>query len=288
MARDQLLDLGLTPGQIQSLLRSRELAPHRRGVYVVATMSPTWYQDLMGLCLVSPCRTWTSHRAAACLLDLDGFNDDVLEISTLADIRSRPDVVSHRVKTMLPCDVTTVRGIPCTEVSRTLLDLGAVAQKDQIEEALDSALRRRLTSLPRLRWRLTRGGIQGKLGASVLRDLVDQRVASQTTESILETKVLRLIRRGKLPPPELQHEVHLPAGEKVRIDFAYPSAKLAIEVVGYRWHGGRQQWSRDLSRSSDLGAIGWRVIYVTWDDVLHRPERVLDRLRRALGACLVY
>ena len=68
-----------------------------------------------------------------------------------------------------------------------------------------------------------------------------------------------------------------------RADIAYPDARLAIEVDGYRYHTGRAAWQYDVSRSNALIARGWRVLRFAWDDVTARPGHVLAAVRRALA-----
>jgi very-short-patch-repair endonuclease len=40
---------------------------------------------------------------------------------------------------------------------------------------------------------------------------------------------------------------------------------------------------RDRSRKRALVADGWTVVEVTWDDLMHRPDEVLDEIRRTLA-----
>jgi hypothetical protein len=56
--------------------------------------------------------------------------------------RSRPDppgVVVHYVPELHPDDVTVVHGIPCTSVSRTLVDLADVMEKDELRGCFERA-----------------------------------------------------------------------------------------------------------------------------------------------------
>jgi very-short-patch-repair endonuclease len=98
----------------------------------------------------------------------------------------------------------------------------------------------------------------------------------------LELKLLSLLRKRRLPLPETQYEIRTSSGARFRADFAWPHARLIIEVQGYKWHGGRRAWQRDLSRNSELAMLGWRVIYVTWDDLVSRPHETLLRIERAI------
>ena len=77
----------------------------------------------------------------------------------------------------------------------------------------------------------------------------------------------QLIRRAGLPPPQPQFRV-LDGGRFVgRFDFAYPDAKLIIEVDGYRWHSGNQAWQRDRKRDNVLNRLGWTILRFTAEDL---------------------
>lgn len=67
-----------------------------------------------------------------------------------------------------------------------------------------------------------------------------------------------------------------------RLDFAYPEILLAIEADGFRHHGDKAGWNRDLARRNALTALGWRVIHVTWDDLRERPREIVRHLREAI------
>jgi very-short-patch-repair endonuclease len=163
------------------------------------------------------------------------------------------------------------------------MDLGSVVDPSVLERAIETALVTRLTSVARLEWRLTRQGTRGHPGAASLRRVLeDYKRRSAVPESMLEARFVRLLRRARLPLPVEQLNIRTPSGQTFRADFAYPHARLIIEVQGYRWHGGHAEWRRDLDRNSTLAAQGWRVLYVTWHDIVRDPKRTITRIREAL------
>jgi very-short-patch-repair endonuclease len=68
-----------------------------------------------------------------------------------------------------------------------------------------------------------------------------------------------------------------------RLDFAYPSHRVAVETDGYRWHGSVERWRRDLRRENRLKLLGWTVLRFSWEDVQDRAELVSSQIRAALG-----
>ena len=169
-----------------------------------------------------------------------------------------------------------------TAPERTLLDLGSVVSIPRVEFALEDALRRRLTSVPRLATYAAEQCVRGRRGCKALRTVLrDRPLDLAPTESHLETRCWRFFKRHGLPLPTRQLEVP-DAGVDARFDFAYEAQLLAIEADGYRFHSGRKVWRHDRQRMSALAASGWRIIFITKEDLDARPERKADQISRAL------
>jgi very-short-patch-repair endonuclease len=165
------------------------------------------------------------------------------------------------------------------------LNLAAVDWPTRVEEALDDALARKLTTVVKLNWFLSRSGGRGSPGSGVLKRLIGFRGRrDEVPQSVMETRMDRLIRRSRLPTPARQLSVTDERGADVgRLDFAYPDQRLGIECHGYRWHSGRRKWHHDLSRSNELTRLGWRILYFTWAQIQDEPEQVIDRIRSELA-----
>jgi very-short-patch-repair endonuclease len=172
-----------------------------------------------------------------------------------------------------------------TSIERTLLDFAATSAADNLETALDSALNRGLTAIPRLRNYIDRRAERGRRGMAMLREMVtirDPRCAPN--QSPLETKLARLLRESMLPTPCPQFVVTSTKGFVAKLDFAYPDLRLAIEALGWEYHGGRLRWKRDLNRLNQLTNLGWRTLLFTWSDVVAAPARTLDTLNGAYSS----
>lgn len=268
-SRAQALQTGLSVRTIERLVSSRTWESVHRGVYRLPGLRPTLHQKLMAACLAAGRSAVVSHRAAAALWMLDGVPPGQIEVTVdLPGRAARPGFTVFRTISLPRCDRAAVSGIPVTEVSRTLLDLGAVAKEAIVEQALDDALRRRLTSIPRLRWRLEELGRRGRPGVAILRTILAHRdPKTAIPESIFEARVIKLLQSLGLPPPVRQHEVRSGGRLIARIDLAYPEKMLAIECEGFRNHSSRVDWDRDLKRRNLLTRLGWRVVHLTWSDL---------------------
>jgi hypothetical protein len=283
ISRAQALGEGLSADAIDHRLGAGRWERLLPGVFRIAGAPASWHQHLMAAILWAP-RAAVSHQAAAALWELEGCPSDRVELSTVSTRKSRvPWITLHRVGTLDRADVTSLGPIPVTTPTRTLADLCGVLNPDAVERALDDALRRNLTSMPRLRWAAQRLGGRGRPGAHVLRELIGQRGGDWTPPaSVLESSERRLLKQAGLPDPAPQWEVRERGRLLARVDLAYPETKVAIEADGYRFHSGRLAWHRDLARRNTLTSRGWQVLHVTWEDLTNRQDAVVSEVRAAL------
>jgi len=282
-SRTQATEAGAGRGLIASRVGTRKWVLRYAGVYLIAGSPRSWKQELLAACFAAN-HAFASHRSAAAVWQLPGGAQGILELSIPRGRRVRlPGLLVHQADALTPADVTITDAIPLTTATRTIVDLASVISTDILEEALDDALRRRLTSLSRLRWRLGQLEPRGRRGIGTLRGFVEARSGSAVTGSPLETRFIRLLRGARLPLPQCQCEIRDHGRLLARVDFAYPDIRLAIEVDGYRWHSGRVRWERDLARRNELTMRGWRVVHVTWSDLEERPEHVVQMIVAALA-----
>jgi predicted transcriptional regulator of viral defense system len=154
VTRQQLLASGLSSSAVNRLVAKTDLRALHRGVYLVAGHQHDWVSSLIAATLVS--EGHASHRSAAKLWDL--LDDRAVPVEVTTPGQPRDERISWHRRLLPPCDTTTVRGIPVTSIHRTLIDLGDVADRQLVEDALDRALERRMTSSD---WLLSRIGDLG-------------------------------------------------------------------------------------------------------------------------------
>ena len=89
------------------------------------------------------------------------------------------------------------------------------------------------------------------------------------------------------PRPVQQYSVRLDDGRMVRLDAAYPEARVAVELDGAAFHGSRSARERDLRRDSALAALGWVVLRFSYDRLMRDPEgcrrEIIAVIRRRLA-----
>ena len=269
--RRQAAPLGFSRRMIATRLKSGVLQEPISGVLVFTSAPRTWRQDLMVATLAAG-GAFASHRAAAALHELEGFPEGLLEVTVARDRHYQAAGVKVHRASLEPLDQDTVDAIPCTNIARTLCDLGAVVSQDRVEQALDDALRRGASD----RWireTLARVDRPGPSGTATLRRILDLPDRSGALpDSWFERLVERLLTSSVLPSPVRQHRVRETGGSRVaHLDLAWPDVGLAIEPSGVKGHGGPRNTRRDHARDFWLAAEGWEVLYVLWTDQ-HSPD----------------
>jgi predicted transcriptional regulator of viral defense system len=133
----QLLALGLSRSAVSKRTRAGRLHRIHRGVYAVGRPSLTQRGRWMAAVLACGPRALLSHRSAAALHGLRPDNRAKIDVTLPgSSVRSRRGIEVHKSTTLTAADVTTVDGIPCTTVARTLVDLGDEIDRPAVEHAV--------------------------------------------------------------------------------------------------------------------------------------------------------
>lgn len=269
--------LGLSKEDLRALVERGRLHRRHKGVYVEAPPREgvRLTEAAAALAACGPGAT-LSHRTAAWLWDLLQSPPGRVELVLPIGARSRlTGVTVHR--TRVPVMARSRNGLRLTDPVRTVLDVAATTPS-LLTDVVDRALASRI---------LRPGDLQAAAepvrrglghGAARLRlHLLDRGYLGAPAPSVLESQVTRLIVEYGLPHPEAEFV----AGEngEYRLDFAYPSIKLAIEVDGYAWHWDPDRVAADHARRNRLLAQGWRVLVYTWVQIRDRPDEVAAEIR---------
>jgi very-short-patch-repair endonuclease len=275
LTSEQAEELGLTASSRDRRVRAGRLEYVLPGVLRVCGAPRTWEQEVMAACLWAGPAALAARQTAACLWTLDGVaRPSRVEVLVPAQARVRSEIVRVAMsEQVLDFDRSTVGGIPCASVDRTLCDLAAAVPVDALELAVEDALRRRLTTVERLRWRNELLG--RRRGTARLRRLLEDRIEGRPAESVWEVKLLQLLRAAGLPDPVRQLDVFADDGTFVgRVDLAYPERRLGIEFDGNRWHSGRAKVDAQSARRNAFTRARWRLLHVT-STMMRAPSAVV-------------
>jgi len=283
----QAIACGLTAKQIQYRVDTGRWVRVARGVYRIAGSPQTWEQQLLALVLASGPSAAASHRSAAALLRIPGFERrGPVEVTTPRPRRHRADgQLVHRWRPFPEHHLTIVEGIVTTRVPRTLCDLAGVLHPGRTERALDNCLAMGIATPGTLQAAFFDLACRGRRGTAVMRGLLADRSDGYVPPaSELEARFRDLARAAGLPEPVRQLDVGDGEAWIGRVDVAYTTARLLIELDSRLHHSSKLDREADAARDQRLRRGGWRVVRFRWDDLVRRPQHVVAEVRRLLEA----
>jgi very-short-patch-repair endonuclease len=222
-----------------------------------------------------------SHDSAALLWGIRGVSTGnerrrarppLIHVSVPADRSRRLEGIrAHRRRELDATERTRHDGIPVTAPVRTLIDLATLLQPPQLEAAVNAADKLDLVDHDDLRQAVEER--RGTDGVKRLRRVLDQRTFA-LTDSELERRFLRLVRRARLPAPKTQQPVN-----GFRVDFYWAELRLVVETDGLRYHRTPGQQAKDRIRDQALVAAGFIVLRFTHAQVVYDQQHVVETLR---------
>ncbi len=126
----------------------------------------------------------------------------------------------------------------------------------------------------------------GRPGSGRFASVLAQRVAQAPAESHPELRVLHGLQRLGVPVIPQLRALHLPNGQRIRIDMAVEAIRWAVEVDVHPDHAQLFGTTKDKRRDRQLHLIDWQVERVTALDLLDL-RGVLDELRSLYLARIV-
>ena len=215
-------------------------------------------------------RSTVSDGTAAVQWELRPARHGLVELTLATGAAERPGVRVHRRK-LTDDDRTVHRGLRITTPARTIADLSPSMPAVDLQRLIEEAQLRRLASRTQLE-------AYGP-GRPALRAALHAHDEPQLTRSEAERRMLELIRAAGLPAPRTNVRVN-----GLEVDLFWPAQRLIVEVDGYEFHGSRPAFERDRRRDARLLAVGYRVLRVTWRQLVEEPGRVIAVIAAALAA----
>jgi hypothetical protein len=164
-----------------------------------------------------------------------------------------------------------------------LIDLAGVVPRERLGQAVDDAIRRRLTDWDEIAAVRARHARRGRNGTGKMRALLEERYGSTIPDSHFGRLVADLIVDAGLPAPEIEYDVRGPDGRWLaRVDLAYPDDRLAVELDSAKHHLNERAFEADPVRQNRLEVAGWAVLRYTWKAYSRRPHVICAEVAAAL------
>ena len=281
---DHVRELGISERTVRSRVALGRYIRHYPGVYSLAGSAENVQQQMVAAVDSFPLLAAVSHQSAAELWGLTRRGMRAIEVVTKRwDREHRSGVRVHESTDLILDDVVNLEGVPITTPVRTVVDLGA-SNKWVVESALEQGIRLGLFTVSDVERFVHRVARRGRRGVGVVRPLLATRKRwDNATESALEDRFRKLLRAWGFPEPVLQYALHDDSGRFVcRSDFAYPQARLLIELDSEAHHLDRITFRRDRSKQNTATVLGWTMLRYTWWDLKEQTGRVVSEIRSQL------
>jgi very-short-patch-repair endonuclease len=220
--------------------------------------------------------SFLSHRSAAYVWGFHRTPPPEVELSVIASgSRSRRGIRVHRIQAVERGEVRREQGLWVSAPARTVLEIAAVAVRDELVEVVDQGLALRRFTPRDLKAVLARN--RGRRGAGRLAELITDDTAIAITRSQAEKAFLELIRDAGLPMPE----TNVPFG-RFEADFVWREQRLIVELDSATYHSGPGVFQRDREKALVFRDAGFDSMRVTRVHIVHQPAVTLVRVVRAL------
>jgi hypothetical protein len=218
-----------------------------------------------------------SYRSAAELWRIRAGSRARIDVSVPRHRRSTARLELHEIR-MRPDEVTVEGGIPVTTPARTLFDLAAVVPPNHLEAAFHEAEMRRLTSPTSLDALVARYPRRRGTGAIQAVLQKHEAIGATVPTSLLERRFLALLAAHDLPRPHINH-----LSDHGEMDATWHEHKLVVECDGFASHGTRKAFEADRAKDRQLVVAGWRVIRITWRQLITDGDGIARQLAALLG-----
>ena len=271
IARRQLSALGFSDDAIRHRISRGRLRSIWRGVYAVGGPEITRRGRWMAAVLACGANAVLSHHTAAALWGIRRSGASFIAVSVPSRTYRRYRGIRIHRRSLPSEDLTRHDGIPVTTPTRTLIDLGVVLGPEALEAAINETDRLDLIDPESLC--AAAEGRRRCPGTRAIKHVLDRRTFA-LTDSELERRFLRLVRRARLPRPLTRQRVN-----GFKVDFFWPELRLIVETDGLRYHRTPTQQSRDRVRDQAHAAAGFAALRFTHAQVRFEPEHVIGTLR---------
>jgi len=273
ITRSQALSCGLSDDAIERRVRSGRWLRCAPGVYFADDRPFDDAARVRAAVWSNGAQAVASGLAAAWWHGITKFAPETIEVTVpkVSNHRKRPGIRLRRRNLSLK-DVVERNGLSVTALPLTVLEAAVHRGGMKI---MDAALQRHVELAALWNAQLRN---KGRHGSPAARRLL--RAAEDGARSEAERLLTKLLRDNNIIGWKANHPV---AG--YRADVVFPAARLVIEIDGFAFHSGAEDFQHDRERQNRIALAGYQVLRFTWLDLTEFPERVLAEIRYALATC---
>jgi hypothetical protein len=274
----QLRACGLSDRAIARRARDGRLHRLHRGVYAVGHPGITLRGRFRAAVVACGETAVLSHFAAAVWWGFWSWGERLVDVTIIGSgTRKLVGVRVHCSRALDHPDALWRDGIRVTSPARTLLDLAAILPAKALRSIVRRAQAEGTVSIRQILELLDR--CNGHHGAAKLRACIAGGPAP--TRSELEDRLLDLLDTGGIARPEIN--VPLRFGTRTIVpDYLWREQRIAIEADSVAWHDHKLTREHDADKQAQLEAAGYRVLRITWLQIVRTPQQTLARVRAAL------
>jgi hypothetical protein len=280
VARRQLLARGVSRQAIGHRLDCGRLHVVHRGIYAVGHRVIAPDGRRMAAVLFGGPGAVLSHRSAAELHGVRVSARSRTDVTIQAPRRQPEGAVQFHFGRLPEDEITTVRNIPVTSVSRTLFDNAGTLPRRETERCIHEAELKRLSdtlSLPEILARYPR-----RRGAPIVREiLVAGDIGVTVPANVFEDAFLVYVEAIGLPRPETNVRLRL-RDRWIVADLLWRQQRVLVELDGRAAHLTRRAFEGDRARDRAATVAGWRPVRITWAQFHGGPEALAGDLRALL------
>ncbi len=273
ITRKQLLKLGLSSSGIAHRIRIGLLHPVFRGVYAVGCRPITPLQRAAAAVLACGSNAALGYSSAMSLWGFWRHWDEPFEIVVTKGNPKPAGITVHRPRSLERRDITTQLGIRVTRPARTMLDIASRRNATEFKRDVNNALHSPY---------LKKGMIVDAIERHPHHPAAPRLAYFVTTEggptlSDWEDKLPAFCTAQRLPQPvmAIPKAGHTP-------DASWPDLGIVIELDSWEFHDTRFDFETDHARDLDYAAADLLPVRITWELMIHLPERTGEQLRKVV------